>query len=503
MDELEPTTARVWPILWREKYVILVTVVVMLALALAYTVTTAKVYQATADLQISIATSTPGSTDVTAANQALAQNYATLLVSPGFLNQIKAHVGGGKLSSSDLESRLTATVLPQSALIEVKATGPSPPAAQNVAQQVISGFIANVESTATRRTSLLQSQVQQSITQLTTQIDTLQKQGASASQISSLTASRQALINQNATLIANGLAQGTSVTESAAPVAAASPISPKRSLNLIAGLLLGLLLGVAVAWARQAFRPALHSTEDVRALVDLPLLASIPLSPRLKGDDPNVAEAYRILLANLSFALRQTDGRIVTVIGVDARVGKTSTVQGLARVAAGGQRRVLIVDGDMRAAGLSEQYGAKQVPGLVDVLHGVISLEQAVREVAPNVWLLPTRPARTNAASLLSSDKTFGLIHGMREQFDLILIDSPPISGLADGLLLASESDVVVLVVRTGVTRPSSLTSGIESLSNNKIPIAGLVVFDEISVDPYYPPVDGDSKRAQTAATTS
>jgi Mrp family chromosome partitioning ATPase len=504
MEELEPTSAtRVWPVLWREKYVILVTVVVMLVLAVAYTVTASKTYQATADLQVSLTTSTPGTSDVTAANQALAQNYATLLVSPGFLNQIRHQVDGGKLSVPDLQSRLTASVLAQSALVELESTGPSPQAAQSVGQQVISAFIANVESTATQRTSVLQSQVQASITKLTTQINALRGVTASASQLSSLTASRQALIQQNATLVANGLAQGTSVTEPATPVAASSPVSPKKSLNLVAGLLLGLLLGVAVAWARQALRPAFHSAEAVRSLVNLPLLAAIPLSPRLKGDDPHVAEAFRILQTNLSFALRKTDGRIVTVLGVEPRVGKTSTVEGLARVAAGGERRVLIVDGDMRAASLTERYGFKQVPGLVDVLHGVISLKQALREVEPNVWLLPTRPARTNAASLLSGDRTFALMHAMREQFDLILIDSPPFTGLADGLLLASESDMVMLVVRTGVTRPAELTAGVDTLVNNKIPIAGLVVFDEISAEPYYPAMNGDAGRASTPAAVS
>ena len=504
MDELETAPApRIWPTLWREKYVILVTVVVMLALALAYTLTEAKTYQASADLEVSLTTSTPGTTDVTAANQALAQNYATLLVSPGFLNEIKGQVDGGKLSGTALQSRLSASVLAMSALIELQSTGPSPQAAQQVAQQVLAAFIKNVQTTATARTNLLQSQVQESITKLTTQIDQLRAHSAAGSQISSLTASRQALIQQNATLVANGLAQGTSVTESAAPVASSSPVSPKRSLNLIAGLLLGLLLGIAFAWVRQALRPAFHSAEDVRSLVDLPLLAVIPLSPRLKGNDPHVAEAFRILQANLSFTLRQTDGRIVTVLAVDARVGKTSTVEGLARVSARGQRRVLIVDGDMRAAALSERYGSRQVPGLVDVLHGVISLNQAVREVESNVWLLPTRPARTNAASLLSGNRTFPLIHDMREQFDLVLIDSPPLSGLADGLLLASESDSVVLVVRTGVTRPAELTVGVETLVNNKIPIAGLVVFDDVPVEPYYSALDGDAGRASTPAPTS
>ncbi|MGH3266594.1 MAG: CpsD/CapB family tyrosine-protein kinase [Trebonia sp.] len=216
-----------------------------------------------------------------------------------------------------------------------------------------------------------------------------------------------------------------------------------------------------------------------------------------------MAEAYRILQTSLRFSLRQTDGRIVVVMGVNPQVGKTSTVEGLAAVSAGDIGRTLIVDGDMRAATLSERFGCKQLPGLIDVLHGVISVEQAVREVGPNVWVLPTRPSRTNAASLLSGASMMAAFHSMREQFDLVLIDSPPLPGLADGLLLAAEADTALMVVRTGVTRPSALMAGVGILGNNQIPISGLVVFDNVDVEPYSPlPPESSKPAAGTAAAS-
>jgi tyrosine-protein kinase len=506
MEELEPTNKlRIGPILWRERYVILASVVAMVLLAAVYTAAASKVYQATGIIEVNLPTPTPGSSDTTAANQALAQNYATLLTSAGFLNQIRRNIYHGKLTVADLQSRLTASAPSQSALVQLQATGSSPKDAQRVAQGVISGFLTSLQRSASSRTSQLQSQLQQEITSLSSQISALQTTAATApsatttEQINSLRASRQALIAQNAALVANGLAQGTSAAESAAPVASSTPISPKRSLDLIAGLLLGVLLGVALAWARESLRPAIHSADEVSALVDLPLLASIPLRTGAAADDPAVIEAYSVLHANLMFALRAGDMRLVTVVGYNPGVGKTSTVEGLGRAGVRGDRRVLIVDGDMRAATLTARLGHLGHLGLVDVLQGAAELERALVQVEDGLWLLPTRPAQVNAASLLSGSRTFALMAQLRERFDVVLVDSPPLSGLADGLILASQSDAVLLVVRASLTKPGDVTAAANSLRHNMTPIAGTVVFEDVPVEAYYGAVETDS-RSRSAA---
>jgi capsular exopolysaccharide synthesis family protein len=492
MGEAEPANSRrIWPTLWREKYVILASIIVMLGLALAYTLTAAKVYQASAIIQVNLSTSNPGTSDTTAANQALAENYAALLVSPGFLSTVRPQVDNGKLSTSALQGRLSATALQQGALVQLDATGPSPHSAQTINQQVINGFLASLQTAAAQRTAQLQSELQAQITSLSTQISTLSTPPitpTSAEKISGLKASRAALIGQNATLVANGIAQGTSATLSAPPVAASAPISPRHSLDLLGGALLGIVLGVGLAWARASLRPAIHSAEDVSALVELPLLASIPLKTRYsyKSDDPSLAESYRVLQANLMFALRARGAQVVTVAGFNPRVGKTSTVEGLARALSRGDRQVVLVDGDMRAATLSERLKYPNHPGIVDVLQGRLTLDEALVQLDEGLWLLPSVPSRTNAATLLSGSGTFSLMAELRERFDVVLIDSPPLSGLADGLILGSHSDVVVLVVRAGVTRPRDLARISNGQLHNMTPILGIVVFEELPMEPYY-----------------
>lgn len=492
MNEIiEPSERqRVGAILWRGKFIILTSVVVMVALAFLYTASESKVYQASAIMQVNVATNQPGSVDTTNANQGLAQNYATLMVSPGLLDTIRPHVEGGHLSTAELQSRLTATALPATALVQLDANGPSPAAAQRLAQQVITGFLSELQSGAATRTAQLQSQDELAIRNLSAQIahlQTLPKSPSTAQQITSLKSSLQALISQNEALVASGLAQGTSATLSAPPVAATDPISPRRSLNLIAGLVLGLVLGVALAWIRHLLRPELQTSDDVAASVGLPILASIPLKPKLQAEDPAVVEAYRILSTNLSFAMRDTDQRLVTIVGFSPQVGKTSVVMGLGRAMAERGKRVLMVDGDMRAAALSERLEHEQHAGLVDILQGSSSLEEAMVRLHRGLWLLPARQATVNAASLLSSSQMASLIPELRERFDLVLFDSPPIAALADGLILTSLSDLVVFVVRTGLTKPADLKATAASLTQGYTPIAGMVVFEELAAETYYP----------------
>ncbi len=504
MAEEPATNRRIWPTLWREKVVILASIIVMVGLAVAYTLTAAKVYQASAIMQVNLSTSNPGTADTTAANQALAQNYATLLVSPGFLKSIQSKVLNGALTVGELQSRLTATALQQGALVQLDATGPSPHTAQATDQDVINGFLANLQSGAAARTAQLQTQLQSQISNLSQQISALStahQTATTAEQINGLKAQRAALISQNATLVANGLAQGTSASLSAPPVASAAPISPRHSIDLLGGLLLGIVLGVGLAWARASLRPAIHSADDVSALVDLPLLASIPLKTRFKADDPALAESYGVLHANLMFALRQRGIQVVTIVGFNPRVGKTSTVEGLARAVSRGDRSVVVVDGDMRAASLSERLGYPEHAGIVDVLQRRLSLDDALVHIEEGLWLLPSMPSRVNAATLLSGSATFELMAELRERFDVVLMDSPPLGGLADGLILGSHSDAVVLVVRAGVTRPRDFAS-INNGMLNITPVLGMVVFEELPLEPYYPGTRPSSKAGSAPLTS-
>ena len=117
---------------------------------------------------------------------------------------------------------------------------------------------------------------------------------------------------------------------------------------------------------------------------------------------------------------------------------------------------------------------------MVEALQDAMPLDRVLVEIEDGLWLLPTRTSGFNPVSLLAGNRTPGLMADLRDRFDLVLIDSPPLAGLADGLVLGSMSDAVVLVVRAGVTKPADLTAAVRSfLEQNNTPIAGTVVFEE------------------------
>jgi len=497
-------TPRIGPILWRGRYLIALSLVVTVALSIVATKLSSKVYEATAILQVSTPNAPPGeSTDL--ANQGLAKNYATVIVSRSFLQKIRRRVEGGRLTPASLQSHLSARAVELTALVELTAQGSSPEQAQRLASQVADALLATLQTSATQRAAQQQQQIQRIISDLSAKIDGLGGGASSgtgtAEQIASLRAARAALTNQSATLLANGVAQGSSATLTAPPTASSAPVKPRPALNIAAGVLLGLLLGIGLAWLRERLGGGgLHSAEDATDIVDVPLLASIPLRRRVLAGDPVLNEAYEVLRANLVFQSRDRALGVVTFLSQNPAVGKTSAVEGFAYAAVRGGSNVLVIDGDLRAGTLSSRLGYADAPGLTNVIVGTSSIDEAIVSLAPGLSLLTARLPVPNPPSLLYSDEMRELMAELRDRYDLIVVDSPPIAHLADGLILASLSDGVVTVARTGVTKRSDLRAVIVSLRQSGAPLVGLVVFEPRTIDKtYYPavaqakPLDRDS----------
>lgn len=480
-------------LLWRGKWLVALALVVTIGLAVLVTALTAKVYEATAIFQITSPNASPGeATDL--ANQGLAKNYATLIVSPSFLERVKGRVAGGRLGTSELESTLKAGVVEETGLMELRARGDSPRDAQQIAGQVSAAFVSTLQRDATSRTALQQREIETEVGALSQRIDRLAgsapRTSEAEAQIGSLRDSRDALRKQSANLVANGVAQGSSATLTAAPTAASTPVSPRPSLNLLAAIVLGLLLGIGLVYLRERLRPALHSAEDAADLLGVPVLTSVPLRRRPKPGDPVLTEAYEMLHAQLSLTAQGDEVNVVTMGSVNPAEGKTSAVEGAAYAAVRGGNNVLVVDGDLRVASLSKRLDQPHGSGLIELVEGRASLDEAIRTLGPGLDVLPANPPVANPPALLNSPRMHELIAELRLRYDLVLIDSPPLAHLADSSILASLSDGFVLVVRTGVTTPADLTAARAIVKQAGSRIIGIVVFEPRSIDKtYYPAV--------------
>jgi capsular exopolysaccharide synthesis family protein len=494
---------RAGTILWRGKWIILAALLVTVGLSIAATALSPKRYEATAIFQINSPNAPPGeATDL--ANQGLAKNYATVIVSRSFLDRIHGSVAGGDFTTGELENHLKASAVEETGLMELKARGDSPREAQRLATQVADAFMSTLQRDATQRSRRQQQEVQEEIDEISRRIDALiaSDDAEADEQVVSLQDARDALRRQSATLLANGVAQGGSATLTAAPTASADPVSPRPVLNVLAGIVLGLLLGGGLVWLRDRVGATLHSADEATEVLRVPVLASVPLRRKASGD-PVVSEAYEMLRANLEFRGRGGEIKVVTVGSYNPGEGKTSVVEGVGRAALRGDRRVLIIDGDMRAGGLSARLGSTGAAGLSGLVLGEADPEDAIAALGPGVDLLPAGPASANPPTILYSDRMREHIASFRERYDLVIFDSPPLANLADGAIVASLSDGFVLVARAGMTKLRDVEAGAATVRQTGTPVIGLVLFEPRPVDSRYYPGMARQVRERDAPVSS
>ena len=469
-------------VLWRRKLLIVFCLLVGVGFAIAVTVLQEKEYESTAILQVSSPNLAP-SDSTNLANQGLATNYAEVLVSPSFLERISSTVADGEFSADELEGKLDAEWVSETALIKLSARGASPEEAQELASDVSNEFLATLRRDAAQRVREQQAEIDRLIADLESRIAEAE---LAAEPTAQLEATSAALARQRALLAANGIAQGASTSLAAPPSASSEPVRPRPLLNLAAGLALGLLLGVGLAWLRERIRPLLHTSEEAAAAADLPLLASVPLRRRLLANDPMLSEAYDVLRANLTLHARTTALHSVVFVSQNPAVGKTSAVAGVARAAARGGSRVVVVDADLRAGSLTRRSGHDTSRGLPDAVLNEAPLDDVLIELDPNLWGLMAGTGVANPPSLLHSPRMKQVLSELGDRFDLVLIDSPPIAHLADGLVLASLSDAAVVIARSKVTSQRDLQKAVASLRPTGTYVAGLVMFEPVDVDDSY-----------------
>jgi receptor protein-tyrosine kinase len=504
MQELKLTT-----ILWRGKWLIALAFAVGIALAVVVTAHTAKVYRATALIQVNSAAAFANAnaqspSDVQLANQGLASTYATLIDDRGFLQQVQPHVLGGRLSTSELQDRVSAKPLENTSLVELEADAESPARARALASDLAAAFTGVVQERAQARWQQQQDAIQKRLSELGTQIRRLalrRQTPVVAEQLDSLRGARSQLQAQLANGIATGVQQAEGASVPAPATASSSPVKPSPLLNLVAGALLGLLAGVGLSWLRLRLDRGLHSSHEAEELLGVPVLAAIPVRRRYASDDPVLGEAFDVLRANLAFISLDRPLQVVTVSSFNPREGKSSTVEGLAFAAARAGMSVALVDADVRTRTLSQRLERDGTLGLTGVVLGAYELDEALVELAPGVSLLPSGPTPPNPPSLLGSDRARDVLRELRSRFDLVLVDSPPVAHLADAAILAADSDGVVVVARVGVTDRADLLELAASLRHSPTPIVGSVLLERRTIDQtYYPAVSAGMTPTAKAA---
>lgn len=197
---------------------------------------------------------------------------------------------------------------------------------------------------------------------------------------------------------------------------------------------------------------------------------------RVRDDAPTM-EAYRILRTNIEFSGKQKKYKTLLMTSSIMQEGKSTTVSNLGRVFAMAGTKTLIVDLDLRRPIQHRLLAVDNTIGITDLYLGNASLEDAVKPVdIENLYLLNAGKIPPNPAEILASERLKAILNEVKEVFDIVLIDSPPVAVLADAAILSSSADATILVVAVDLVDSDDVKSAVENLNNAGANILGAVM---------------------------
>lgn len=190
-----------------------------------------------------------------------------------------------------------------------------------------------------------------------------------------------------------------------------------------------------------------------------------------------ITESYRALRTNIDFSSVDEQTKVIMVTSAGPEEGKSTVVGNLAVTYAQNERNVLLIDADMRKPTVHRTFQLSNRYGLSSYLSRQADLEEVVQESeVPNLFVMTAGPIPPNPAEMLNSNSMTKLMEQLREQFDIILIDTPPILAVTDAQLLASKSDGVLMVISAGKVKKEVAIKAKDSLTRVNARILGVVL---------------------------
>ncbi len=284
-------------------------------------------------------------------------------------------------------------------------------------------------------------------------------------------------------------------------IAPTNPVKPKKKMNLLLGMFLGLGLGIGIAFVRDYLDHSVRTTEDLQkmGLSTISIIPEIDVKTALeraktesngRSDeaslqsrmisyyDPksSVAEAYRGLRTNIQFMNPDKPIHSLVISSPGPGDGKSTTVINIAITFANLGKKTILIDCDLRKPILHKVFNISRNPGLTDVMKSETSIDIIRQTEIPNLDIITSGDIPPNPSEILASQKLKNFLTKVSENYDIVLLDSPPIIAVTDAIILSKITDAIILVVKANSTDLRIVERSIDQLSQVNCILAGAVL---------------------------
>jgi polysaccharide biosynthesis transport protein len=470
-------------ILRRRLLLIVGTLVTAVIVTVVGTALLPRTYDATATVRITTADEAADRTSYDSVMYAgrLTNTYAKIVTSGSVLDELAARLGQTETPKVKVE------VPPNTELMQITVEHRDAVKAAEAANALTEILIARAKDVTAESTQRARGLLDDRLSQLGAEIERARAADLAAG--GDTAASRRArelqeeryarLLDQIDRLQATDASRGITVTERASvPLA---PSRPRMTLNLAIAAALGLVGGLGLAFLVEHLDTRLHSVGRIAEVTGRPILGAVPTSPgrterALFAADAPETDALRRVRTHLLAGERGTH-RTLLVTSAEPGEGKSTVVANLALVLAEANRRVVVVDADLRRPTVHTVFGLPNGAGLSAVLGHGGSWDQVIQETGrPNVWAITSGRPVTNPTDLLGGPRMAELVQSLAGWFDLVLIDTPSVLAVADATQLAATVGNVVLVVGCGQTVEESVRTTCAELAGVQAAPVGVIV---------------------------
>ncbi|HCQ9566727.1 TPA: polysaccharide biosynthesis tyrosine autokinase [Acinetobacter baumannii] len=275
------------------------------------------------------------------------------------------------------------------------------------------------------------------------------------------------------------------------------PIKPKKLLVLILSVFVGGFIGTLIALLRNMLRTCIKDSGQIENELDLPVYATVPRSPiqesrikilkkkksipilAVKNSDDIAIESLRSIRTAIHFALANAKNNIIMIAGPSPEVGKSFISTNLATIFAQGDKRVLLIDADMRRGYMHKYFDVDVKPGLSELLSGQADLQKVLHKTqVTNLDVITRGKSPTNPSEILSSNQFKELLEQLQSQYDHIIIDTPPVLAVTDGIIISQYTGVNFIVARYAKSQMKELELTVNRFEQAGVKVNGFILND-------------------------